>query len=171
VLTDPATSGDPFVRSELVAVLAQAAGPQGMVGGQVLDIGTGGEALDLPGITRMQQLKTGALLSAAVEMGAVLARIPSEGRTHLRGYARDVGLAFQIADDLLDHTGEEARAGKALRKDAGAGKQTLVALLGEARARDQALMLVDQAIAYLGSYGQEANLLRTLAHFAVKRDH
>jgi farnesyl diphosphate synthase len=104
-------------------------------------------------------------------MGAVLGKVPAEGRTHLKGYARDIGLAFQIADDLLDHTGDEAKAGKALRKDAGAGKQTFVAVLGEERAREQARMLVDQAIAYLGSYGQEADLLRALARYIVERDH
>lgn len=171
VLTDPATSGDPFVRSELVRVLALASGAAGMVGGQMLDIAGEGQALGLPEITRMQQLKTGALLSAAVEMGAVLGKLPPEGRTHLKGYARDIGLAFQIADDLLDHTGDEAKAGKALRKDAGAGKQTFVAVLGEDRAREQARMLVDQAIAHLGSYGQEADLLRALARYIVERDH
>ncbi len=171
VLSDPATSGDPFVRSELVHVLAQAAGAQGMVGGQVLDIEGEGQALDLPAITRMQLLKTGALLSAAVEMGAVLGKVPAEGRVHLKGYARDIGLAFQIADDLLDHAGDEARAGKALRKDAEAGKQTFVALLGEERAHEQAQMLTRQAIAHLGSYGQEADLLRALARYIVERDH
>jgi farnesyl diphosphate synthase len=142
-----------------------------MVGGQLLDIEGEGQALDLPAVTRMQQLKTGALLSAAVEMGAVMGKVPPEGRTHLKGYARDIGLAFQIADDLLDHAGDEAKAGKKLRKDAAAGKQTFVALLGEDRARDQARMLVDQAIAHLGSYGQEADLLRAIARYTVERDH
>ncbi|WP_296679757.1 polyprenyl synthetase family protein [Novosphingobium sp.] len=170
VLADPATSGDPFVRAELVLVLASAAGAQGMVGGQMLDIDGEGQALDLPAVTRMQQLKTGALLSAAVEMGAVLGKLPPEGRMHLRGYARDIGLAFQIADDLLDHAGDEAKAGKALRKDAAAGKQTFVGLLGEGRAREQARMLVDQALAYLNSYGQEADLLRAVARYIVERD-
>ncbi len=171
VLSDPATSGDPFVRAELVQVLAAAAGAHGMVGGQVMDIEGEGQALDLPAITRMQMLKTGALLSAAVEMGAVLGKQPAEGRVHLKGYARDIGLAFQIADDLLDHAGDEGKAGKALRKDAEAGKQTFVALLGEDRARDQARMLTDQAIALLGSYGQEADLLRAVARYIVERDH
>lgn len=171
VLADPATSGDPFVRSELVLVLATASGSQGMVGGQILDIEGEGKAFDLPAITRMQQLKTGALLSAAVEMGAVMGKVPPEGRNHLKGYARDIGLAFQIADDLLDHAGDEAKAGKALRKDAAAGKQTFVGLLGEDRAREQARMLTRQAIAYLGSYGQEADLLRAVARYIVERDH
>jgi farnesyl diphosphate synthase len=171
VLADPATSGDPFVRAELVQVLANAAGGGGMVGGQVLDIVGEGQALSLPEITRLQQLKTGALLCAAVEMGAVLGKVPAEGRTQLRGYARDIGLAFQIADDLLDHQGDEGKAGKALRKDAEAGKQTFIALLGPERAREQAQMLMDQAIAHLAAHGQEADVLRALAHYVVERDH
>ncbi|MBS0474487.1 MAG: polyprenyl synthetase family protein [Proteobacteria bacterium] len=170
VLADPATSGDPFVRAELVQVLAMASGALGMVGGQMLDIEGEGQALDLAAISRMQQLKTGALLGAAVEMGAVLGKVPAEGRVHLKGYARDIGLAFQISDDLLDHAGDEGKAGKALRKDAGAGKQTFVALLGEGRAREQARMLIDQSIAYLGSYGQEADLLRAVARYIIERD-
>ena len=171
VLADPATSGDPFVRAELVSVLATAAGAGGMVGGQALDIAGEGMVLDQPAITRLQQLKTGALLSAAVEMGAVLGRVPAEGRAHLRGYARNLGLAFQIADDLLDHEGDQAAAGKALRKDAGAGKQTFVALFGAERAREQARMLNDQAIAQLAQHGQEADVLRALAGYIVERDH
>jgi farnesyl diphosphate synthase len=170
VLADPATSGDPFVRAELVYVLAQAAGAGGMVGGQVMDITGEGQSLDLPAVTRLQQLKTGALLSAAVEMGAVLGKVPAEGRTHLRRYARDVGLAFQIADDLLDHEGDEASAGKALRKDAAAGKQTFVGLLGAERAREQARLLTEQAIAHLAQHGQEADVLRGVARYIVERD-
>lgn len=171
VLADTATSGDPFVRAELVQVLASAAGAGGMVGGQVMDIAGEGQALDLHAITRLQQLKTGALLAAAVEMGAVLGKVAPEGRTHLRRYARDVGLAFQIADDLLDHEGDEAAAGKKLRKDAAAGKQTFVGLLGATRAREQARLLTEQAIAHLAQHGQEADVLRNVARYIVERDH
>jgi farnesyl diphosphate synthase len=163
VLADPATSGDPFTRIELVATLGQASGFQGMAGGQMMDMVAEGSDFDLPTVTRLQQLKTGALLGAAVEMGAILGHVPPEGRTHLRGYARDIGLAFQIADDLIDHEGDEAAAGKALRKDASAGKQTFVSLLGPERARAQARILVDQAVAQLRSHGAEADLLRVLA--------
>lgn len=170
VLSDPATSGDPFVRAELVRVLATASGANGMAGGQMMDIAGQGQALDLPAITRLQQLKTGALLAAAVEMGAVLARVPVEARAPLKGYARDIGLAFQIADDLLDHGGDPAKLGKAVGKDAAQGKQTFVAVVGEARAREQAQMLVDQAIALLASHGQEADLLRAIARYTVERD-
>jgi farnesyl diphosphate synthase len=171
VLSDPATSGDPFTRIELVATLGGASGFQGMAGGQMMDMVAETTAFDLPTVTRLQQLKTGALLGAAVEMGAILGRVPPEGRNHLRGYARDIGLAFQIADDLLDHEGDETAAGKALRKDAVAGKQTFVSLLGPERARAQAQMLVNQAVAHLASHGEEAELLRALARYIVERDH
>ena len=170
VLSDPETSGDPFIRIELVAALAKAAGHGGMVGGQMMDIVAETSTFDLQGITRLQQLKTGALLGAAVEMGAILGHVHQEGRTHLRGYARDIGLAFQIADDLLDHEGDEELAGKALRKDAEAGKETFVSLLGPQRAREQAHMLVEQAVGHLAQHGPEADLLRAIARFIVERD-
>lgn len=170
VLADPATSGDPFVRVELVTALAMASGHHGMAGGQMMDIAAETASFDLPTVSKLQQLKTGALLCAAVEMGAILGKVPPEGRRHLRAYARDIGLAFQIADDLLDHEGDAALAGKALRKDAEAGKETFVSLLGADRAREQARLLVNQAIDHLADHGPEADLLRELARFIVDRD-
>jgi len=170
LLADEATSGDPFIRIELVRTLGAASGFQGMAGGQMMDIACQDSGLDLQGVTRLQQLKTGALLGAAVEMGAIMGHAAPEGRTHLRGYARDIGLAFQIVDDLLDHEGDEAAAGKALRKDAEAGKQTFVSLLGPERAREQARFLVEQAIGQLGQHGAEADMLRAIARFIVERD-
>lgn len=171
VLSDPATSGDPFTRIELIRTLATASGMNGMCGGQMMDIVAETSSFDLPTVTRLQQLKTGALLSASVEMGAILGKVPPEGRTHLRGYSRDIGLAFQIADDLLDAEGDEAAAGKALRKDEAQGKETFLSLLGAERAREQARILVNQAIEFLTSYGPEADLLRELARFIVERNH
>ena len=171
ILTMPGTSSDPFVRAELVATLARASGHDGMAGGQMMDIASETQEYDLRQITRLQQLKTGALLAASVEMGAVLGKVPPEGRTHLRAYARDIGLAFQIADDLLDVEGDEEKAGKALRKDEGQGKQTFVTLMGRDAARAQAEMLVEQAGSHLSAYGEEARVLVDLAHFIVKRDH
>lgn len=170
VLSDPATVGDPFVRIELVRTLATASGAHGMAGGQMMDIAAETASFDLATVTRLQQFKTGALLAAAVEMGAILGHVPPEGRLHLRGYARDIGLAFQIADDLLDAEGNEELAGKALRKDAEQGKETFLSLLGIERAREQAHMLVDQAVAHLASYGDEAELLRALARYIIERD-
>ncbi|KQM74480.1 polyprenyl synthetase family protein [Sphingomonas sp. Leaf20] len=170
ILADPATHPDPFVRADLVLDLAKAAGPAGMAGGQMMDLEADSNRFDLNTVTRLQQMKTGALISASVEAGAILGKLPPEGRVGLRGYAHDLGLAFQIADDLLDAEGDEAVAGKKLRKDEGAGKETFLSLLGADRAREQAHMLVDQAIAHLHAYGQEADLLRDIARFVLERD-
>ncbi len=170
ILADPATHPDPFVRADLVLDLAKAAGPAGMAGGQMMDLEADSNRFDLNTVTRLQQMKTGALISASVEAGAILGKLPPEGRVGLRGYAHDLGLAFQIADDLLDAEGDEAVAGKKLRKDDGAGKETFLSLLGADRAREQAHMLVDQAIAHLHAYGQEADLLRDIARFVLERD-
>jgi farnesyl diphosphate synthase len=170
LLADDRTHGDPFVRSELILCIAHAAGPSGMGGGQMMDLEAERTSFDLPTVTRLQAMKTGALIACSVESGAILGRVPPEGRTGLRGYARDMGLAFQIADDLLDVEGDEAAVGKALRKDGAAGKETFVSLLGVDRAREQARMLVDQAIDHLHSFGNEANLLRDIARFTLERD-
>lgn len=171
VLSDPATTADPFTRIELVQALGHASGAQGMAGGQMMDLVAETSEFDLQTVTRLQQLKTGALLAAAVEMGAILGRIPPEGRVHLRGYARDIGLAFQIADDLIDHEGNAEVAGKAVGKDAAAGKETFVSLLGPERAREQARMLVEQAVGHLAQHGKEADLLRAVARYIIERDH
>ena len=170
ILSDSGKLPDPFMRSELVSALATASGMNGMAGGQVMDMASEHAEYDLRSITRLQQLKTGALLGASVEMGAILGHVHLDGRNQLRAYARDIGLAFQIADDLLDEEGDEALAGKALRKDTEQGKQTFVTLMGIDKARAQARMLVDQAVGHLGSYGEEAELLRELARFIVERD-
>jgi farnesyl diphosphate synthase len=170
LLADEATHSDPFVRSELILELARASGPAGMAGGQMMDLAAEGQTLDLQTVTRLQQLKTGALIGFCLEAGAIMGRLPPEGRATLRGYARDVGLAFQIADDILDVEGDEALAGKALHKDAAAGKATFLSLLGLDRAKMQAQALVDQAIAHLSNYGAEADLLRAIARYTVERD-
>ena len=172
VLAGQDVSTDPFVRAELVEALASASGHNGMAGGQVMDMAaeTDGADFDLHTVTRLQQLKTGALLAAAVEMGAILGRVPPDARGHLRAYARDIGLAFQIADDLLDEEGDEEKAGKALRKDAAAGKATFVSLMGAEKAREQARALSEQAVGHLAQHGPEADLLRALARFVVERD-
>jgi farnesyl diphosphate synthase len=171
ILAHPATHEDPWVRSDLALELAKAAGPAGMAGGQMMDLASEGEPLDLPAITRLQQLKTGALIEYCVEAVCIMARLQSESRTPYRGYARNIGLAFQIADDLIDHSGDEAAAGKRTGKDAPAGKATFVSLLGEERARQQAALLVEQAIEHLSDHGEEADLLRAIARFAIERDH
>jgi farnesyl diphosphate synthase len=171
ILADPATHPDPFIRTGLIATLATASGPDGMAGGQMMDLEAEKSSFDLPTVTRLQALKTGALIAASVEMGAVLGNVPVEGRAHLRGYARDVGLAFQIVDDIMDVEGDEVLAGKSLHKDAEAGKATFVSLMGLERAKQQAEMLVEQSISHLAGYGQEADLLRAIARYVLERDH
>jgi farnesyl diphosphate synthase len=170
ILAYPDTDSSGEVRAELIAELARAAGPSGMAGGQMLDLMPGPWAHDLDAITRLQRLKTGALIGWCVEAGAILGRATPEQRTSLRGYARALGLAFQIADDLLDRDGDEAKVGKKLRKDDGQGKVTFVTLLGAERARQQADMLVEQAVEHLRSFGERARLLEGIARFAVSRD-
>jgi farnesyl diphosphate synthase len=172
VLADPATHEDPFVRCELIAELGRSSGPAGMAGGQMMDlVAEDADALDLGTITRLQQLKTGALIGFCLEAAGIMAKVPASARTGLRGYAHDVGLAFQIADDLLDVEGEEAKTGKRVGKDGEAGKETFVSLLGVEAARERARMLVSQAIAHLNSFGSEADLLRAIARFSIERDH
>ncbi|MEM7690674.1 MAG: farnesyl diphosphate synthase [Pseudomonadota bacterium] len=172
ILADEKTSTDPFTRSELILTLGTASGMNGMAGGQMMDMVADEEGVDydLHTVTRLQQLKTGALLAASVEMGAILGKVAPEGRAHLRAYSRDIGLAFQIADDLLDVEGDADKAGKALRKDESQGKQTFVTLMGVDKAREQARALVDQAVAHLSAHGKEAETLRALARFIVERD-
>tara|TARA_R110001606_G_scaffold86595_5_gene196000 strand:- start:1860 stop:2780 length:921 start_codon:yes stop_codon:yes gene_type:complete len=170
LLADDRTHHDPFIRAEMTACLAKAAGPAGMAGGQMMDLVAESSTFDLPTVTRLQQLKTGALIAACVEIGAILGRVTTEGRTSLRGYAHDLGLAFQIADDIMDVEGDEEKAGKALHKDANAGKETFLSLMGLDRAKEQAQMLVDQAKSHLNGYGEEADLLRAIAEYTIARD-
>ncbi len=170
VLAQPDTHGDPGVRCELVAALAQAAGAAGMVGGQMIDlIAEHRPDLDMGAITRLQRLKTGALIAFACEAGAILGKSTSEPRLALRGYAHDLGLAFQIADDLLDVQGSAGETGKPVRQDEAAGKATFVSILGVERAQAQARLLVGQAIRHLELFGQKADLLRQAARFVIDR--
>jgi farnesyl diphosphate synthase len=170
VLAEPDTHGDPAVRCELVSALAQAAGGHGMVGGQMIDLLAENDPnLDIGAITRLQRLKTGALIAFACEAGAILAKAAPELRLALRGYAHDLGLAFQIADDLLDVEGNSQETGKPTGSDAAAGKATFVSILGAERARAQAEHLVRQAVAHLDPFEERAELLRTAARFVVDR--
>ena len=169
VLADADTHGDPAVRCELVAALASAAGAAGMVGGQMIDLIAEHQSLDIGAITRLQRMKTGALIAFSCEAGAILAKAPHELRTALRGYAHDLGLAYQIADDLLDVEGSAAEVGKPVGVDAAAGKATFVSILGVARARAQAELLVRQAMAHLDLFEQRAELLREAARFVITR--
>ncbi len=170
VLAHPDTHGDPMVRCELVSSLAQAAGSHGMVGGQIIDLlAENDPTLDIGAITRLQRLKTGALIAFSCEAGAILGKTTAEARAALRGYAHDLGLAFQIADDLLDVEGSAAETGKPVGSDAAAGKATFVSILGVERARAQAKLLIEQASAHLDLFDKKADLLRQAAHFVVNR--
>ena len=169
VLADAKTHAEPSIRSALVKVLAKASGHEGMVGGQIIDLYAENHELDVPEITRLQRMKTGALIAVSCDIGALMGEASEEARHYLREYAHDIGLAFQIADDLLDVTGDEAEVGKKTQKDAGAGKATFVSLLGVDKASEQAHMLSQQAQEHLAIFGEKADSLRALATFIVDR--
>jgi farnesyl diphosphate synthase len=159
------------VRAELGHALALAAGGLGMVGGQVMDLAaeSAEAALDLAAVTRLQAGKTGALFRFSCTAGAILAGRDGAERAALAAYADHIGLAFQIADDLLDVEGSEADMGKAVGKDAAAGKATFVDLLGLEGARGRAAQLVEEAVAVLAPFGDKADLLRDVARYIVAR--
>lgn len=169
ILADEGTHRDPAVRVELVAAIAKSAGFAGMVGGQVIDITTEGQKLEYNEIVRLQRMKTGALFAISCEAGAILGKASKNLRGALRAYANNLGLAFQITDDLLDAEGTREETGKSVRKDEKAGKPTIVAALGAEQARFQANMLATQAVDHLAVFGEQAHLLRTLAQYVIKR--
>jgi farnesyl diphosphate synthase len=170
-LADEDTHSDSAVRIELVRCLARAAGARGMCGGQMLDMLA--EQAEVPPdettVGRLQLLKTGRLIEFSAEAGAILGKAPISQRHALAAYGRELGAAFQIADDLLDATASAEQTGKRTGKDAAAGKATLVSLLGLERARLHAERLVEQAINHLDSFGERAALLRALAAYTVQR--
>ncbi|MDP5308579.1 polyprenyl synthetase family protein [Paracoccus sp. 2205BS29-5] len=168
LLTDEAI-GDAAARLRLIRALARAAGAAGMVWGQALDIAaeTAAQAPDLKAIKRLQGAKTGALIRFAATAGPLMA---GDDVAALDGYARNLGLAFQIADDILDVTGDEALTGKRVGKDSGAGKATFVSVLGLDGARAEAARLAHDAVASLADYGDDAENLRDLARFVIERD-
>ncbi|WP_431282143.1 polyprenyl synthetase family protein [Humitalea sp. 24SJ18S-53] len=171
ILAEEDTHSDPSVRAELVRCLARSAGARGMCGGQMLDIlsETAGGPLTEAQVGRLQMMKTGRLIEFSAEAGALLGKAPSAQRHALALFGRDVGAAFQIADDLLDLTATPEEAGKRTSKDAAQGKATLVGLLGPDRARAQAERLVDQAIRHLDSFGERGDNLRMLAQYVLGR--
>ncbi len=169
VLAEPDTHSDPQARCELVAALSLAAGARGMAGGQMIDMLAEGRTLSPAEVTRLQALKTGRLIQYSAEAGAILGRAPLHQRHLLAAYGRDLGAAFQIADDLLDAEGSAEETGKATGKDAAAGKATMVSVLGIESARDHATMLAEQAAAHLEGFGAAADALRALAAYVVER--
>ncbi len=169
ILAEPDTHSDPAARCELVMALGLASGARGMCGGQMIDMATEGQTLTAVEVGRLQALKTGRLIQYSAEAGAILGRVPAQVRTQILGYGRDIGAAFQIADDVLDAVGTTDGIGKTAGKDEAAGKATMVALLGVERARAQAEMLADQAVSHLEAFGPEADRLRGLAKYVVRR--
>ena len=169
VLAEPDTHSDSQARCELVQALGLAAGARGMVGGQMIDMVAEGQTLDGREVSRLQALKTGRLIQFSAEAGAILGRAPSHQRHLLAAYGRELGAAFQIADDILDAEGTDAELGKTAGKDAAVGKATMVTVLGIERARSQAVLLAGQAAAHLESFGLRAALLRALADYVVTR--
>lgn len=172
VLGHPDTHPSGDVRADLVLALSTGAGAAGMVGGQMFDLEAEriGQTFDLDAVTRLQRMKTGQLIGFSCVAGAIMAEAPLEARKALDDYAAALGLAFQIADDLLDVEGDESKVGKKVGKDAAAGKATFVSLLGIDGARTRAKDLALQAVEHLDLFGAEADLLRDVAHFVVERD-
>lgn len=169
ILADPRTHEDPKVRCNLVAALARAAGAKGMVGGQMLDLIAETTSLDIGAITRLQRMKTGELIACGTEMGGILGKASSQHLAALRAYAHDLGLAFQIIDDLLDAEGTAEETGKPTQRDDKAGKATFVTILGAERARAQAILLSEQAIWHLSPFEGRAQNLEDVARFVVDR--
>jgi farnesyl diphosphate synthase len=168
VLAAPET-GEPAVRTALIAGLAAAAGPKGMAGGQMLDLMGEGKAWTEAEITRMERLKTGALIAFSCEAGAILAGAADDARERLRRYGEHLGLAFQITDDLLDVRGDVGQVGKSVGKDSAAGKATFVALLGIDGAEARAKAELAAAVASLAIFGENADPLRALSDYVLNR--
>jgi farnesyl diphosphate synthase len=169
VLAESDTHSNADARIELVQAMGHAVGARGMCGGQMIDMQGNGQAWGAEAIARMQALKTGRLIQFSAEAGAMLGRAPHHQRQLLAAYGRDLGAAFQIADDVLDVTGTADEIGKTAGKDIAQGKATLVAVWGVERARAQAEALAAQAAESVESFGEEARLLRDLAAFVVAR--
>lgn len=169
ILADEETHPHHSVRVEMIQGLARAAGPRGMVGGQMIDMRAGHVPLDEAMVARMQRLKTGALISYAVDCGALIGGANREERHLLSHFAHDIGLAFQISDDLLDARGDVSKMGKRVGKDGDQSKATFVSIMGQDGAEAQAKRLIQQAKSSLDGFGQRATLLRQVADYILCR--
>jgi farnesyl diphosphate synthase len=170
ILADPATHPSAEVRVKLIARLAEASGSNGMIGGQMIDMQASQNAFGADEVMLLQRLKTGQLFEFSCEAGAILGGRPDSDRERLRLYARDMGLVFQITDDLLDVTSTVEKTGKAVGKDQDQGKATLVSTHGIAGARAEAEKLAKRAADGLACYGPAAAELRALPMFLLDRD-
>lgn len=167
ILTHQRTHPDPTVRLELIRAMSVASGPRGMVEGQMMDIVSEKKELSIGAVTRLQRLKTGELFAFSCEAGAILGKAPQQIRTALKAFAHDVGLAFQITDDLLDAEPQQKGKRRTLGED---DKPNFVTILGVEKARLQAKILSDQAIAHLDVFDRSADLLRDFARYIVERE-
>ena len=170
ILSDSLTHNDPKIRCELIYELSRAAGANGMVAGQMMDLEAENKKLSIGVITRIQRLKTGALIAFSCNAGAILGRAEKKYKFALQGYAHDIGLAYQIRDDLLDVTSTAKKLGKTVNKDKKAGKKNFVSILGKDRAKKQLEILGNQAIEHLEVFDNRADMLREIATFIVERN-
>ncbi|MAN46626.1 MAG: polyprenyl synthetase family protein [Alphaproteobacteria bacterium] len=171
ILASTETHDDAGVRTLLIERLADSSGARGMVGGQMIDMLESDSPRDLNTITRMQRLKTGALISYATEAGAIIGRAREAERNALAGFSNDLGLAYQIADDLLDATGHEDKVGKPLRTDEEAGKANFVTIMGVDGARQRVRILAAQAKEHLAIFREKAHILLQSVDFVLDRTH
>lgn len=169
-IADEQVHPDPAIRLRLSQELARASGIGGMAGGQMLDLASEHRDRTEAEIRQLQAMKTGALIRYACRAGAILANATEDDIARLTRFGEIIGLAFQLADDLLDLTGDAEVVGKATGKDAEAGKATLVSLLGESRTREELSRLISEADELLAPYGEKANTLKTLARYIADRD-
>jgi farnesyl diphosphate synthase len=170
ILSNPETHPSAEVRVKLVARLAEAAGCNGMIGGQMVDMLAETRTFDVEEIKLLQRLKTGQLFEFSCEAGAILAEAGPEHQERLRSFAHDMGLVFQITDDLLDVTSTAEKTGKAVGKDQEHGKATLVSIYGIEGARAEAKKIADRAVASLEPYGERAAALRNLLPYLLTRE-
>jgi farnesyl diphosphate synthase len=168
IVADPETHPDPQMRCLLISGLAKAAGPQGMVAGQMIDM-LGPDSEDVSAVARMNRLKTGALIAFSVDAGAMVGGASDDARHALARYAQDIGLAFQMVDDLLDADGDPAIMGKGVAKDMAAGKTNFVSLLGVEGARQRVQLLAAQAKNHLAMFGHRGKVLSDTVDFVLDR--
>lgn len=171
ILSDEKTHSDAEIRCDLILALSRAIGAKGMVGGQMIDLKAENQSLQQDEIIRMQHMKTGELIIFSCEVGAILAKVSDDRRMALKKYAENIGLAFQIVDDLLDIEGNSEDIGKTAGKDIEAGKATLVSFKGVEEARALADELINNVVSHMDVFDEKSEVLKSLAKFVINRAH